>query len=180
MTAAQVESLAVRTAQVLSLHDIRLRELSTQFRRIRMPLVSPYGKVLVEVDTRWKAVRKEGNKLEGSKHLKLAAVVLELLYQSTPEGHELRKALAERWAGRDTSTPEFLGTDVRVMKWRALKNGREGVLEFLLVPELAYVEREIVQALAAQAGAAELFGTESKGTQIREVETMIEGTWRRG
>ena len=50
----------------------------------------------------------------------------------------------------------------------------------MLVPELAYVEREIVRALTAQTGAEELFGTESKGTQIREVETMIEGTWRRG
>ena len=48
--------------------------------------------------------------------------------------------LAERWKGKDTSTPAFLGSDVRVMKWKALKGGKDGILEFTLVPELALVE----------------------------------------
>ena len=45
----------------------------------------------------------------------------------------------------------------------------------MLVPELAVVEQELLRVLVAQAGAVELFGTETKGPQIREVEEMIEG-----
>ena len=180
MTMQQVEELAVRTAQVLSLHDVRLRELSTMLRRVRLPVGSAYGKAMVDVDTKWKAVRKDGGKHEGSKHLRLAAVLLEMLYQTTQDGDETRKVLTERWSGKDTSTPEFLGTDVRVMKWRTLKNGKEGVLEFMMVPELAFVERELLRVLTGVQGAQEMFGLESKGPQIREVEEMIEGTWRRG
>ena len=77
VTASQVEELAVRTAQVLSLHDIRLREVSTMFRKVKMPVTSAFGKDLVAVDTEWKEVRRGGGKHEGSKHLKLAAVALE-------------------------------------------------------------------------------------------------------
>ena len=179
MSASQVEALAVRTAQVLSLHDIRLRELGTMLRRVKMPLNSKYGKALAEVDVRWKAVRKDGGKHDGSKHLNLASVLLELLFQATGEGDATRKLLSERWHGKDTSTPDFLGTDVRVVKGRALKNGKEGVLEFMLVPELALIERALLKELTDQSGAQELFGTESKGAQIRDVEQMIEGTWHK-
>ena len=66
------------------------------------------------------------------------------------------------------------------MKWRTLKNKKEGVVEFMLVPELAAVERTLVWVLAAETGAEELTGMEAKGPQVREVEGLIEGTWRRG
>ena len=178
LTAAQVEELAVRSAQVLSLHDVRLRELGTVLRKVKMPVNSQYGQGLVRVDLQWKSVRTGGGKNEGSKHLRLASTVLEALYQSAPQG-ELKELLQKRWTNKDTSTPEFLGSDVRVMKWKTLKNGKDGVLEFMLVPELAVVEQELLRVLVAQAGAVELFGTETKGPQIREVEEMIEGTWGR-
>ena len=179
MTIADVENLAVRTAQVLSIHDVRLREFGTMTRRVKLPVNSEYGKLLSEVDGRWKTTRREGGTLEGSKHLKLASVMLEKLYHGLAEGDEVKVLLGARWNGKDTSTPAFLGTDVRVVKWRTLKNKREGVIEFMLVPELAVVERTLLRVLVAEPGAEELTGMEAKGPQIREVETLIEGTWRR-
>ena len=173
LTTAQVEELAVRTAQVLSIHDVRLREFGTLTRRVRMPVASEYGKVLVDVDTKWKVVRRDGGKHDGSKHLRLAVVLLGKMYQGLKEGDGVRQLLETRWAGKDTRTPEFLGTDVRTMKWRTLKNRKEGVLEFMLVPELAGVERELLRVLTAEPDTQELFGMESKGPQI-------DGTWRRG
>lgn len=130
-----MEELAVRTAQVFSLHDVRLRELSTILRRAKMPLKSQYGEAVTRVDVPWKTVRKQGGQQEGSKHLRLASVVLEALYQGTSQG-ELRTLLEGRWGGKNTSTPEFLGSDVRVMKWKPLKTEKDGMLEFMLVPEL--------------------------------------------
>ena len=179
MTIADVENLAVRTAQVLSIHDVRLREFGTMTRRVKLPVASEYGKLLSDVDGKWKTTRREGGTLEGSKHLKLAAVMLEKLYHDLGEGDEVKVLLGARWNGKDTSTPAFLGTDVRVVKWRTLKNKREGVIEFMLVPELAVVERTLLRVLTAVAGAEELTGMEAKGPQIREVETLLEGTWRR-
>ena len=180
LTVAQVEELAVRTAQVLSLHDVRLREFGTITRRVKLPLASAYGKILSEVDGKWKTTRRDGGTLDGSKHLKLAVVMLERLHQGLAEGDEIKTLLETRWHGKDTTSPAFLGTDVRVVKWKTLKNKREGVVEFMLVPELAEVERTLLRVLTAESGAEELTGMESKGPQVREVESLLEGTWRRG
>ena len=177
LTPEQVEELAVRTAQLVSIHDHRLRELGTLFRQVKMPVDGPYAKVLVKVDAEWRADKRTKDK--GSKHLKLAVALFEAMYGGADISEGVRKTLAERWDGKDTSTPEFLGTDVRVMKWKALKDGKHGILEFALVPGLATVEGEMVRMLGGQPGATELVGTAVKGPQVREMEQMIEGTWRK-
>ena len=169
----------VRTAQLVSIHDVRIRELSTLFRKVRFPMNSAYGKVLVKVDVEWKASRGSGTGTGGSKHLRLAAVMLEAMYGGTDINEDVKKELKERWTGKDTTTPEFLGTDVRIMKWTPLKNGKDGILEFALVPSLARVEDEMVRILKTLPGALELVGTAAKGPQVRELEEMIEGTWRK-
>ena len=103
MTTAQVEELAVRTAQVLSIHDVRLREFGTMARRVKLPLQSEYGKLLSDVDGKWKNTRRDGGTLDGSKHLKLASVMLERLYQGLAEGDEVKTLLGARWNGKDTT-----------------------------------------------------------------------------
>ena len=179
LTPKEVEELAVRTAQMVSIHDVRIRVLSTMFSKVRFPVDSEYGKKLMKVDAEWKARRTAGEDQGGSKNLRLAAVLLEAVYASGQLNEAATKMLKERWEGKDTSTPEFLGTDVRVMKWKPLKNGKDGILEFSMVPGLAVVEEEMVRVLSAVPGATELVGTESKGPQIRAMEEMIEGTWRK-
>jgi len=179
LTQDQVEELAVRTAQLVSLHDISIREMGTLWRRVKMPLKGRYGKEFMKVHVEWKGKRGGGENTGGSKHLRLGVVALEQLYEWEGLKPEVKETLCKRWEGKDTNTPAFLGTDVRCMKWQPLKNGTEGILTYGLVPALAAVEEELTRLLATQASAEELVGMAPKGPQVRGMEELIEGTWRR-
>ena len=188
LTARELEELAVRTAQVVSLHDIAVRELSMVWRKVKMPQGSTGGKALMEVHEAWRVGRAKstgsgggssGTGMGGSKHLRLAVVVLEMLYGWKEVAPAVRTTLEKRWEGKDQTTPEFLGTDVRHMKWQPLKNGKEGILTFGLVPELMEVEKELVRMLEVLSKGEVVVGVAPKGPQIREMEGLIEGTWRK-
>ena len=86
--------------------------------------------------------------------------------------------LAKRYEGKDTTNPDFLGTDVKLMKWKNTRDGKGGILEFKLTEALTTVEEELIRLMVA-GGAVELQGPAPKGTMIREEEEKLTGTWKR-
>ena len=181
----EVLDLAVRTAQLVSIHDIRLRELSATVPQVRVPLTSSYGGAVKSVDTEWKGHMTAYNKQKkngedpqslGSKHVRLAKAILNTLYADpgTPEAIETR--LAERWGGQGDGTTDKVMKDVQIMKWRPGRDLKTGVLEFKLVTELADVEQALIARLE-QNGGQQLVGVAPRGQRARELDALLDGTW---
>ena len=184
MSMADVAELAVRTAQLSVVQDVHLRELRTVMTRVAVKADSTYGLLLEKVEKEWKEKVRGGTKGPdgrglGSKAAFMAAPLLSHLFEDEGTTKEVRALLDERWKSKDTSTPEFLTADVNVLKYRTTRDGKEGILEMLLVRGLESVEEEIVRRIQSQGG-RRLTGTDSKGRRVRDVEQMIEDTWRRG
>ena len=56
LSKTKLDDLTMRVAQVVSLHDVQIRETKAcLLRRVRMPATGKYGKRFVEVDKQWKA-----------------------------------------------------------------------------------------------------------------------------
>ena len=75
-----LEDLALKTAHLVSMHDVRLRELSALIPQVRVPRASEYGKALMKVDETWKKeldvytkAKQEGTGPQpiGSKHVRV-------------------------------------------------------------------------------------------------------------
>ena len=185
----EVEETQTVTGQLVVVHDNRLRELGTLFRALLVPEGSSFTKAMDGVDTEWKGLnkaykerRRNGGDTErlGNKHLKLGLQLLEELNQDPATNESVREFLVKRWEGKDTRTPEFLGPDVRIVKWRRTRDGRHGVLEFKLTEALAVVEEEIVRVLTEKHGATLCSGPDSRGRRVRDLEDRLEGTWDTG
>ena len=179
-TREEMDDLTIRMAQVVSLHDVAVRELRTVFRRVKMPLTNRYAERLDAVGKEWASRMKLGGdqRPKDSKHVRLAANLLEAMYgnaEDLPEG--LKKRLEELFKGKE-STGGVIEGAVNVMKWRTFKEGKDGILEFRMAPEMADVEAMIVRVLV-QGGGTEVTGTDVKGPQVREMEEAIKDTWRR-
>ena len=76
----------------------------------------------------------------------------------------------------DTGTPDFLAADIRIVKWRTAKDGRNGVLEFKLTESMIQVEEELVRVLIQKGGKLQS-GPDARGRRVRAVEEQLEGTW---
>ena len=180
---AELDDLTVRMAQVLSQHDVQLREQrACLLRRVVLPVTGRYGKRFVDVDTAWKRERdREGDRRKGgamgSKHTRLAAALLEEAYGDEGLGTDGRAKLERGFKDIDLKTEE-LNTRVQIMKWRTLQGNKEGILEFRLSDEVREVEGELMKLMIANGG-KEKTGTEPRGPGIRRVDDLIEGTWKR-
>ena len=176
-----------RQGKLLVIHDARLRELGTLFRVLQVSTRHTHYGVFQGVETSWKdktkayyEERKETGRTRkiGSKHLLLASKVLEMLWSDGNTRKEVKELLQKRYEGKDTSTTDFLGTDVKLMKWKNTRDGKSGILEFKLTEALTTVEEELIRLMVA-GGATELQGPAPKGTMIREEEEQLTGTWKR-
>ena len=107
----------------------------------------------------------------------LAAVLLNQTNVGEHTKAEIKRVLQERWRGKDTTTPEFLDADVKIMKWKQTRDGKRGILEFKLVEDLREVEMEIMRVLQLE-GAVLKTGPAPRGPLVREVEEMMKGKWK--
>ena len=182
----EVRELAEWTAQLVVVHDHRIRELGTLLHTMEIPIGTGTAKALGKVDTDWKEKhrayldrkrRTENTESTGSKHLMLAAVLLTQTHAGEHTRAEIKRILRERWTGKDTTTPEFLDAYVKIMKWRQTKDGKRGILEFKLVEDLREVEMEIIRVLRLE-GAVLKTGPAPRGPLTWEVEDMMKGKWK--
>ena len=112
----------------------------------------------------------------GNKHLKLGMALLNHLYRDSATCGEVKDALKQRWQGKNTGTPDFLAADIRIVKWRTAKDGRNGVLEFKLTKSMIQVEEELVRVLIQKGGKLQS-GPDARGRRVRAGEEQLEGTW---
>ena len=172
--------------QVTLIHDARIRELETLLHTVQLPVDGVYGKNLTEADKEWKgkrtnyyAAKKQGSEVAtnvGSKHLTIAAVLLNIVHQDPQTTQTVKDRLSARWVDANTETTDFLTDDVRIAKWRVTRDGKSGILEFRLTDELADVEAEIKRVLIANGGRVKN-GPAPRGSKVRELDEMMEGTW---
>ena len=181
----EVEDLTRSMGQLTVIHDVRLRELGTMFRTIILKKDSPYNKRAAVVDAEWKELMQEYNKRRrdtgkteeiGSKHLRLAANIFEEMYKDPQTSKDLKDKLQTHWQTCNKDSPDFLGPDVRVMKWRQTKDGKHGVLEFKLADTLSAVEEELIRVMVLSGGELKT-GPAARGERVRDLERKLEGTW---
>ena len=179
MNRGELDELTVRVAQMVSMHDIQIRELQACiYRKIIMSATGKYGKNFVAVDAQWKKDRGENSKgAMGSKHLRLAVALVVEAYQDQQMGADAKKTLDAVFANMDLET-DALGTRVRIMKWRTFYGNSDGALEFAFAPEARDAEMVLVKLLT-QNGGKESHGTAPRGPAIRKVDEKIADTWRR-
>ena len=101
-----MEDLQKSMGQLLVIHDGRIRELGVMFCVVTIPKGTTYFTRAEEVDVQWKtemkdyhARRKETGQTEaiGSKHLKIAAAMLEAMNMDQHTRAEVKQALGKRW-----------------------------------------------------------------------------------
>ena len=179
LTRGELDTLCVRVAQVVSIHDHQIRELKTLLRRVRLPTSGRVGKELTKMDKEWKeAVRAGRAERLGNKHAKLAVRVIDAVFDDPSIGAQDKDTMKTALSGVDASKEGEVERCVNVMKWKELKGGKEGILEFRLVAELAAVEGIMVKVLGASGGTV-LTTPEPRQPQIRDVDELIQGTWKR-
>ena len=179
LTRGELDTLCVRVAQVVSIHDHQIRELRTLLRRVKLPTSGRVGKELSQLDKEWKdAVRAGKAERLGNKHAKLAIRVINAVFDDPSIGDQDKSTMTSALSGVDSSKEGEVEKCVNVMKWKELKGGKEGVLEFRLVAELAAVEGIMVKVLGASGGTV-LTTPEPRQPQIRDVDELIQGTWKR-
>ena len=137
-----------------------------------------YGKRLEALNKDWKKGLREGTGGQGSKHAKIAQVVLEFIFEDPALSGEEKGKMQAVLGGVDVGKEGELEALISVMKWKGLKSGREGVLEFKMVAELWEIEGIMVRVLSATGGKV-LTTPEPRQPQIREVDELISDTWRR-
>ena len=184
---ARLETRQNQQGRILVVHDTRLRELGALFRVLHFLKAHRYYTVLHTVEVKWKETAKAyytdkkdsgtARKI-GNKHLLLASKLLEAFHSEGETNSQVKQAMSARWEGKNTSNPDFLGTDIKLMKWRETRDGKGGALEFKLTETLAPVEEEIIRVMV-KLGAVELQGPAPKGTMIRAEEELLEGSWTR-
>ena len=183
----ELTELTHAIGQLVVVQDARIRELGTVFRCVLMPRGSPIADRMEKMDEEWKRastsynLRKAnggGAEKLGSKHLRVAAVLLNGIHADPQTKQEVKEELQTRWEGKDTNTPEFLEADVKVAKWRVSRDGKHGILEFKLTETLMAVEEEIIRVLLHHGGTLKS-GPGPKGERVRDVEKRLEGTWTR-
>ena len=175
MTREQLDELVVRTAQLASRHDVELREVKTMYRRVTLTTGSKYGTALREVDEKWKKDRDRGATGGASKHVRLTRVLLEMIYDDAKTEESAKTKLREVFGGKQGNEAD-MGPYVNVMKWRTFQGGKEGIVEFKLVPELGELEGELVRVLREYGGKVKT-GPEPRGPAVRKVDDLLEGTW---
>ena len=182
-----VEELTTSMGQLVVVHDTRLRELGTLFRVLMFPKGSSYAVAAEEVNEGWKTETKEYYKRRdkgdasstlGNKHLRLGAVLLNQLWRDPQTKEAIKERMRTHWQGKDTSTPDFLGTDIKIMKWRMARNGKQGILEFKLTESLMEVEEEFIR-VTTQQGAVLRTDPAPRGDRVRDLEAKLEGAWER-
>ena len=178
MSRAEMDELTVRVAQMVSMHDQRLRELeAVVMRKVIIPATGKYGKSFIEVDTKWKKGRCENCKgAMGSKHLRLAIALLEQVYNDPQLGMDDKTALDEIFTGMDLRTGA-MGDIFLMMKWRAFNGGKDGPLEFYFAPRARDSETIMVKLLTNNGGKLSQ-GTAPRGPVIRKIDEKIANTWR--
>ena len=185
MSAEAVADLAVRTSQLVSIHDVRLRELSVLIPQVRVPLKSSYGAALQKVDADWKkamaTAREQKSKGEtterlGSKHVRLAMGLIDTLFDDVGVKKEVRDFLVTRYQDKDKTNPETLAVDVRLVKWRTSMDGKNGILEIRFGDEMKTVEQEVIRRIVENGG-VELTGVPPKAARVRELDDMLKDTW---
>ena len=188
----KVEELATRTAQLTVVHDTQIRELATFMRTVQIKREHPWFAKLGEVDSAWRDSRarflkdRDGAKVRGedgptsigSKHLLLAATAIELFSSDAKTAGEVKSNLATRWQGQDTSNSRFLESDVKLFKWRVVRDSSSGILEFKLAEELQAMEAEMVRVIVAWGGIVKQ-GTAPRGPRVRDLEERLQRTWDR-
>ena len=113
----------------------------------------------------------------GSKHLRLAVVLMEEAYGGPMLNAEAKKTIEDGFGGVNLDGDQ-LGAKVMVMKWKTFKGGKEGVLEISLAHEVRAVEAVLVKLLTANGG-KEKNGIEPRGPVIRRIDEMITDTWKK-
>ena len=179
-----MEDLALKTAHLVSMHDVRLRELSALIPQIRVPRSSEYGKALMKVDEVWKKdldvynkAKQEGSGPQpiGSKHVRVG---LALLTTAMADGHvsqDEKDKISGKYGGNVSL--DVLETDVAVAKWRAAKDGRNGYVEFKMATGLEDIEAILLNALSNNGG-TRMQGIAPKGARARALDEVLTGTWR--
>ena len=185
LSADAVADMAVRTAQLVTIHDQQLRELKAMVPQFKVPLGSAYGMQLQQVDVQWKQLREENTRLRkaggqvvdmGSKHLRLGARLVEASFHDPALKVEVREMLEGRWKGLNTNDPNIMAEDVLMVKWRATRDNKSGILEVQFAPQLSAFQEELHRLLLVH-GSTRLAGTAPKGPRTRAVEDAIEATW---
>ena len=185
MTQDEMQSLLVRTAQVVSIHDVRLRELAATVPQVRIPMGTVYAKQVAAADAEWKGRLADYQKARssgesptsvGSKHLFVAMETLKVMYEDTAMKPEVREMLGKMFTG-DAVSEDALARHVSIMKWRVERSGKNGILEFKFQDSLKVVEAELVRLLEHHGGTL-LVGMAPKGQRVRELDEMLENTWR--
>ena len=113
----------------------------------------------------------------GSKHLRLAVVLMEEAYGDPMLSDDARKKIEDGFGGVNLDGGQ-LNTKVTVMKWRTFKGEKDGALEFSLAHDVRAVEAELVKLLTKNGG-KEKHGPEPRGPGIRKVDELIEDAWKK-
>ena len=179
-----VEDLALKTAQLVSMHDVRLRELGALIPQVRVPRSSEYGKALMKVDETWKKdldvytkAKNEGAgpKPIGSKHVRVGMTLLTTAMSDNTMSQAAKDRITGKYGG-DVSM-DVLETDVAVAKWRVAKDGKNGYLEFKMATGLEDIESSLLEALCNNGG-TRMQGIAPKGARARALDEVLVGTWR--
>ena len=134
----------------------------------------------VEVDKKWKTDRGDQNAGKGalgSKHLRLAIVLMETAYSDPMLSDDGRKKIADGFGGVNLDGDQ-LNSKATIMQWRTFKGDKDGALEFSLAHDVRGVEVELVKLLTTNGG-KEKHGTEPRGPGIRKIDEMIDDTWKK-
>ena len=185
MTNEQMQEMIVKTAQMVSIHDVRLRELAATIPQVRIPLGTIYAKQIAKVDAEWKGRLTEYQKARsaggspdsiGSKHLLMTMEVVKVMWEDTALKDTIKEKLKTLFQG-DSVTEDDLARHVSIMKWRVERSGKNGILEFKFQDSLRDVEAELVRLLEHHSGTL-LVGMAPKSQRARELDEVLEGTWR--
>ena len=187
----RVDMLQAEMAQLLSIHDIQLRELQASvYTRMKVPLRGPWGRALDGANAHWRKMNEqrqvdiragmtpENATSPGSKHLMLGVAILQQAAVDSGMPRELRDRITQRYEAADKSGTAFVDGDVIIATWTQHRDGVTGGLQFKLCQELQEVEAGIAMAIAASGGQRHT-GPAPKGTRVRNIEKHIQGTWAR-
>ena len=116
LTRGELDELTVRVAQVVSIHDVQIREhKACLYRRVIMSATGKCGEKFVAVEEQWNKDRGEHSQgAMGSKHLRLAIALIEEAYNDHQLGADARTKLDAVFLGVNLNG-DTLGTKVRVM-----------------------------------------------------------------
>ena len=112
----------------------------------------------------------------GSKHLRLAVALIELIYQDPQLSDEYMTTLDDIFMGMNLNSGA-LGELAHLMKWRVFSGGKDVPLEVACAHHARKLEVIMVKLLTRSNGKLTQ-GTAPKGPLIRKREDAIANTWR--